>query len=182
MKNKERAILCILMATVFLMPLMGNSVSSRGTVTWYFNRYDNNEAWETSPINMVDDDEDTYASTTINRDVEYCNNNSYTPDHPAGTITKVEIRAKAYANSSNHELYLRPVFGGTADGANHRYLLPTIPFWSPWYDITTDPNAPLTWTWRDVESLDCDVEAVHNPTSTQPEINCSKVEVRVTYE
>ena len=167
---------------IFMMPLMGNTAVA-SDLTWYFNRYDNSEAWETNPIYMVDGDENTYASTTINHDVEYCNNNSYAPDHPAGTITKVEIRAKAYANSTGHSLYLRPVFGGTTDGVDYRFVLPMMASWGPWWDITDDPYGPGygNWNWSDVESLDMDVEAVHDPAGTPPTIYCSMVKIRVTY-
>ena len=43
---------------IFMMPLMGNTAVA-SDLTWYFNRYDNSEAWETNPIYMVDGDENT---------------------------------------------------------------------------------------------------------------------------
>ena len=48
-----------------------------------------------------------------------------------------------------------------------------------WIDITSDTNAPGTWTWTDVSNLDLDVTAIL-PTGNG-KLRVYKVEVRVTY-
>lgn len=182
MKKKESTILCIMILTVFLMPLMGNSVLSegRGEKIYYFNSYSPFEAWETNPGYMADGNEGTFASTTINGDVERLTSNTCSED--VGSITKVEIRAKGCYARNPVYLVLRPVFPG-GDGDDHTFLPPECPnaAWSDWFDITNDPNAPDPWTSDDVVDLDCDVEARLGTTDWPFELYCSKVEIRVTF-
>lgn len=49
--------------------------------------------------------------------------------------------------------------------------------WSPYFDITNDTNAPISWTWMDIDELDCDVEAFEG----EGKFLCSIVQLRVTY-
>ena len=179
MKNKK-IIPCLMVATVFLIPLIGNSASA-ASVTYYFDSWDRTEEWETNPGWMVDGDWFwTFASTTIDGDVELCDGNTAQAPGPFIPIRKVEIRACGYSNTLGNSIILRPVFCGTADGDNHTFNLTTNVTWSQWFDITTDTNAPSTWTWSDVACLDCDVEALHGSGGINFVVYCSKVEIRVS--
>jgi uncharacterized protein YfbU (UPF0304 family) len=147
--------------------------------TYYFDIYDNAETWETNPSYMVDGNPSNHASTTADGDVELCDGNTC-PGNDLGDISKVELRVSGYRSGSMREIILRPVFGGTTDGYDISYLLSSgTGAWSPWFDITDDPNAPQTWSWTDVDNLDCDVTvALGMPEFT---LYCSKIEVRITY-
>lgn len=181
MKKKEKTILCMLIATVFLVLFMGNTVVSedRGEKIYYFSSYDDRpggEAWETNPGDMVDGNERTYASTTIDGDVELCDENTADTLY-SDIITKVEIRANASYCGSQCSITLRPVFPG-GDGYNHIFTPEYCKLnWSEWFDITNDPNAPRTWGWGEVANLDCDVVA--NGESFLAA--CSMVQIRVTH-
>lgn len=184
MKNKQKAVICLLIATVFLMPLIGNTVASegRGTYTWYFDSYDPFEAWETNPQYMVDGSLLTFASTRTGGDVELCDDSSYEPTHPDYTIIKVELRAWGkYAGGQQGVIILRPVFR-LGDGDNHSFYPPeNNSGWSEWFDITNDTNAPDPWTWLDIANLDCKVIADIDPAGLVCTLYCGKVEIRVTY-
>jgi len=87
---------------------------------------------------------------------------------------------------------LEPVFTAGI-GDEHAYLTEyilenwfsvTYPQWSNWLDITDDTNAPATWTWNDIHTLDVN----HFPRYTCADgcehlcclVTC-KVEMRVTW-
>jgi hypothetical protein len=87
-----------------------------------------------------------------------------------------------YITGFGLDTILRPVFNGTTDGTNINYETPPDfgePVWSPWFDITNDPNAPTSWSWTDVDNLDCDVES--SPGMPGFTLYCSKVEIQVIY-
>ena len=188
LKNKQRTILCLLIATVFLMPLTGNTAcASEESCIYHFNSYDDSElggeAWETNPWYMVDGNPNTYASTTIERDIELLNGNNCRPEGPF-VITMVEIRARGYYTGDARDIILRPVFGGTLDGNNHYFSPPEgleNASWSDWFDITDDPNSHTWWNWTDVQNLDCDVESGFDPSGGPFTLYCSLVEIRVTF-
>jgi hypothetical protein len=148
--------------------------------TYYFNSYSIGETWATNPSYMVDGSTSTYASTTVNGDVELCNGNNCSGLN-LGNIIKVELRVYGYGYYSGiqRDIILRPVFGGTTDGLNYYYSTGLSPDWSRWFDITSDPSKPLAWSWTDVDNLDCDVEAESSVGFFT--LYCSKVEMRVTY-
>jgi hypothetical protein len=151
-------------------------------VTYYFNSYDNlplGEAWSTNPGYMVDGSTSNHASTSTDGDVELCIDNNCSGTD-LGTIINVELRVKSYYSGSQRDTILRPVFGGTSDGADHNYQTSAIDAWSQWFDITNDPFAPQSWSWSDVDSLDCDVVAENVPSGPFT-LYCSKVEIRVGY-
>jgi parallel beta-helix repeat protein len=150
--------------------------------TYYFNSYDNSEAWATNPSFMVDGSTSNYASTTSDGDIELCDGNNCSGSD-IGEISAVEIRLCAYVSNGPRNILLRPVFGGTTDGLNNRYT-PTnsLGVWSPWFEITRDPYAPTTWTWTDIDNLDSDVEVENNPMGPPFSMYCCQVEVRVTYD
>jgi len=176
MKNKQRTILCVLIATVFLMPLMGNTASASDE-TYDFNSY-TGDGWEHTPGDMVDGSENTFAGTEVSA-TQLCDDNSYSSGEP-GTITKVEIRAKASYSINQAHLILQPIFDGE-NGAEYNFTNPPEhpdAGWSDWFDITTDNSAPRVWTWTNISNLDCNVTARY---AGSFELHCSIVQLRVTY-
>jgi hypothetical protein len=147
-------------------------------ITYFFNSYNTGEAWATNPGYMVDGSTSTYASTTTNGDVELCNGNNCSGSD-LGDIVKVELRVYGYYTSTQRDIILTPVFDGTTHGSHYTYITTTTPSWSRWFDITDDPWTPQTWSWTDVDNLDCDVEAKSGLGFFT--LYCSKVEMRVTY-
>jgi hypothetical protein len=181
MKNKERTILCMLIATFILVPLMGNTAVA-GTTTYCFSEYNPFIAWETGPWNMSDCDEDTYASTGISGDVENLFGPLTTGQYP-GTITKVEIRTKGYYTGGQQGyINLTPIFI-LGRGNTSTFTPPqNNGNWSQWYDITNDPNAPSTWRLADIETLQCDVKSyIPDPAGLTCTLYCSIVQIRVTW-
>ena len=147
------------------------------TVTYYFDAYDSGgEEWETNPANMVDGETTSRAQTVINGDVELLTGNTC-DETDLGTITKVEIRASVRVlNNTDDYINLRPVFSG-GDGDDHDVGHHSFHSWSDYLDITSDTNAPATWSWANVQALDCDVECVFGMFGGW----CGMVEIRVTY-
>ena len=145
-------------------------------VTYYFNSYDVGTAWTTNPENMVDGDVDTFAGWEAST-VEQLNDGNTCPGTNLGTITKVELRLFGKISGGASQFWLTPAFSG-GDGDVHN--LGSISFsgdWSSWEDITSDTNAPGSWSWSDVSSLDCLVTAIENGGSCM----ASKLEIKVTY-
>jgi len=152
-------------------------------VTYYFDSFDEGpygKAWAAYPNYMVDGSISNWASTTINGDVELCDENNCSGDD-LGTISKVELRVRSYYSGGQRDTILRPVYGGTNDGMEYRYSTGPSMMWSEWFDITYGPYAPQPWGWNDIVSLDCDVEAENYPPGPTFTLYCSKVEIRVTY-
>ncbi len=175
-----RPIVCLLVATVFLIPLMGSTaLGAESTVTYYFDSYDTNVAWETNPQYMVDGNLGTFAETTIDGDVELLDGNTC-PGTNLGTITKVELRTYGKYTGSQHDIILVPVFGGSSDGDEYSFATPRFAMFSEWFDITNDDNAPATWNWNHIVTLDCKVIAENNPGGSFT-LYCSIVQIRVTY-
>ena len=148
------------------------------TVTYYFDGYDTGgEEWTFDPDYMVDNNLSNLSYTNTDGDVELLNSNTC-PGTGGATITKVELRA--YGRNSSFfggDCNIRPVFSG-GDGDNHLWGPTGSNAWSSYIDITSDTNAPGTWTWGDVQSLDCDMEVV---LAFFQQVRCGKVEIRVTY-
>ena len=154
------------------------AMASPDTVTYYFNAYNGAEAWETAPASMTDNILANYASTNIKNEVELINANNCSGTD-LGPISKVELRAYGYTGLDDY-IKIRPVFAGVNDGSDYSWNpMPTSPAWSGYFDITTDPSAPASWTWSDVQNLDADIQAIR---VVGPElIYIAKVEIRVTY-
>lgn len=126
------------------------------TITYYFNSYDEGgEEWPSGPEYMVDGGLLNSASSGTSAVVQLCNGNT-NDGKDLGPVTKVELRAyaKCGSYSDGNKTYLRPVFTG-GDGDNHDLGDIASADWSLYHDITTDTNAPGTWTWSDVQNLDC---------------------------
>jgi len=154
-------------------------------VTYYFNAYDSGgEEWGTTPQYMVDGDLGTEArdNPAANQSTVQLLTGNTCDGTDLGTITKVEIRAYTWVGfySFGSGTKFRPVFGGSSDGDNHEDESDRIPDWTYYFDITSDTNAPATWSWTDVQNLDCDIEA-YNGAIVQFTHDCYKVEIQVTY-
>jgi len=150
-------------------------------VTYYFNGYNRGEAWPTNPGNMVDGNISTNASINnmaSSNFVELCDSNTCPSGCDLGTISKVEIRVRGHYSGSQRDIILRPVYGGTDDGANYTFQTGTSPGWSSWFDVT-NTSGETQWSWNDVRSLDCDVEAESDFGIWT--LYCSKIELRITY-
>jgi len=74
--------------------------------------------------------------------------------------------------------HLRETTGTYAADGDTREYSDIYTDWTPWFDITSDTNAPASWTWTDVQNLDIKVRGV-DPASH--DTSCYKIEVRVTY-
>lgn len=185
--ERKKILLCLLIATAFVIPLLGNTALSedRSTeIVWfYFDDYDHfYECWS-GPGEMVDGDPDDYAFTTTDGDEELCNANNCSGSG-SGTITGVEIAAKGYYTGSYRDIILCPVFSGSDEGDDH--IFDDVPEgignadWSDWFDITDDDNTHEWWTWSNVQELDVMVTAGTGGTAFA--LFCSMVKIRVTYE
>ena len=152
-------------------------------ITFCFDSYDPDEAWEINPEGMLCCGYG-YAATTIDGDVQLLNHNTC-PDNNLGTITSVKIRTCGFYHpfGNSAHIILRPVFDRDQDGDNHTFDVCLRPSWSDWLDITNDNNSPGSghWTWTDVTNLNCDVEAENNPLGSWFMLFCGEVEIRVTY-
>ena len=161
---------------------------TEATETFYFDTYDVGvNEWATNPVNMIDGNTGTNASTNVNGDRQglmssTASNTDY--DNCIKKITKVEIRAYAWTSAGGSKVELIPIYiEGNGDEFDIRT---TTPGWSQWFDVTsTDiahfgsmPNSPAVWTWHDLRELDVNVNAI---LSGGGSAYCSKVEVRVTY-
>lgn len=148
------------------------------TETYYFDSFSDAEHWEVDWANISDGDENTYGKTRKDYNPVHLLNGNTCPGTDLGTISKVEVRAKGYYTflfPQTIRIDIRPVFAG-GDGDNHTFTLPKdTGDWSEWFDITSDTNAPPTWSWDNVSGLDCDLEALDIMAPY-----CSKVEIRVT--
>lgn len=143
--------------------------------TYYFDDYDTGVLeWSSSPFNMVDGNIATDAFTSVDDDVQMLTSNTYA-GVPMGAIVSVWIRA--YGQTQDGDIALAPLFSSML-GDLHNSGITGTEGWGSWIDITNDTNAPASWTWPDVDTLDCEVLAL---LSEGGAAYCAKVEVRVCY-
>jgi len=145
-------------------------------VTYYFNSYDVGEIWTNNPQKMVDNITSNYASTDTDADVQLLNANTCVGTN-LGSISKVELRAYGINDWVQNKVNFRPVFNGVADGDIHVSTIHTSNNWSNRMDITSDTNAPGSWSWSDIQNLDMDVISYNYAGG----VAVSKVEIIVTY-
>lgn len=144
--------------------------------TYYFNSWAPSCYWSDCD-NMIDNSLTTYAYTSGDGNTELLSGNNCSGTD-LGAITKVEIRAYAYGDG-NDRIDLTPTFSG-AVGDEHQTTPGVSPgSWGPYQDITSDTNHPSPWTWSAVQGLDCKVEK--DTVAKGNQMNCAKVEIRVTY-
>ncbi len=182
-KNIMRPILCFLIATAFLIPLMGTTTLAEDTSIYFFDSRvtsgDPAPEWEENQDLMIDGDKDNYASTTLNGDVQELDGNTC----PTGVIpvTKVELKTRGYYNQLLNARYIIL----RIHGSEFSYIFDNISStaqWSGWFDITEDLKSHLgesTLTFTHVHNLDIDVLAGVDMNSF--ELFCSIVKIQVTY-
>lgn len=163
---------------------------------FYFNSYDVSEKWEDYPARMVDGlmyEEGfgySVAATSISNNIQRCDGNS-SPTDRSTIITKIEIRV--YSNIQNScgtlTAYIRPNFTA-GDGDTHSWIPPAWqigndnfipPEWSIWFDITNDTNAPVTWTWNDVNNLNVDHWMIRTICGNPDRCYTGRIGIRVTW-
>lgn len=142
-----------------------------------------------NPQRMVDGNTETFASAGSAQGAYIQINPSNTADATASdrNVEKVELRVYgrdgAGPNISAFNLY--PMFGGILQGnsQNLRSFFGPVRSWTPWINITKDPNAPDSWTWSDVVNLGCKVEAmIGSPGGGVGDLlEVNKIEIQVTY-
>ena len=146
-------------------------------VTYYFNA--RGDAVWTNPDNIVDNNLETFGSTSTNGASQLLNGNDC-PATDLGTTTKVEIRLYGYGDGDDR-IDVTPVFAA-GDGAAHQTTPDTGPpgTWGAYVNITNDPNAPDWSSWAHVQDLDC--KLAFTKVGKGNTVYCAKVEIRVTYE
>jgi len=150
-------------------------------VTYYFNAH--SDAWLTNPNNMDDGNTGTYAeSATSDPDLQTETANTCAGTN-LGKITKVEIRAfiacGENVTNDRQDCHLIPRFNGSNGDTHDLGDTPYNPSWQAYIDITSDTNAPATWGWSDVVTLDVMLDTFGQRKGTA---KCSRVDIRVTYD
>ncbi|GAF72935.1 unnamed protein product, partial [marine sediment metagenome] len=146
--------------------------------TYYYTENGGN-VWQGNPEYFVDGNPDTAASTSSNgrvHDVAVHNGSQEITG-----ITKVEIRVRGRLSDISGNYYkIYPRFGGSTIGDEYDITdeMKAGPVWSSWQDITSDSQAPTTWTWQDV--VDLDVRIIPTIIHTDYAANGYKVELRCT--
>lgn len=112
---------------------------------------------------------------TVYRRTDDAANNECSDEHVNINVANLTVQGASTTNRAS----VTPVFGGTTKGDVHDpgFSLGTSPAWTSWFDITSDTNAPGTWTWSDVTNLDVDATAI----VSNGNLWVYKVELRVTY-
>ena len=162
--------------------------STNYTETYYFDDSTGvNSNW-TNPGNMVDGNTGTFAQagSAAGAYIQW-NPTNTSPSSSTRHVEKVEIRIYGRdgsgPNISAFNLY--PVFGGMTQGnaLNLRSFLGPVRSWTPWVDITSDPQAPTQWQWSDIRNLQTKVEAIiGSPGGGIGDIlEINKIELQVTY-
>lgn len=154
------------------------------TSTYCFNSY-SSETWDGTPTNTVDCSIGTSTSDNNNGHYVHMDASEYTSGG-TGTITKVEARVyysnnwASSATTRNNVARLQPYFGGSNAGDTHNDAVGdhSTAGWSANFDITNDTNAPGSWTWTDVATLDMRL-IDYRPSSGA--IYVYRVEIIVTY-
>ncbi len=144
--------------------------------TYYFNSYDPKQAWDADPENMVDETNETFAYTKLDGETQLLNGTTCNGTD-LGSIQKVEIRACCYREGKNGSITLWPYI--QEKGENHTFNVSDVPEWTPWVEVTNNLTSEEHWTWEQVKSLSCEVEA--HVDQENEFVFCSMVELRVTY-
>ncbi|GAJ03240.1 unnamed protein product, partial [marine sediment metagenome] len=144
-------------------------------VTYHFNAYVT-PVW-TNPGNIVDGDIETFAFTGAKKTEQALTGNNC-PGTDLGTITKVEIRVFAYGDGDDH-IQITPIFTGGNGNAHETTPVVDPGNWTPYVEITNDPNHPDWSLWSHIQTLDYIIE--HDSTGKANVMYASKVEIRVTY-
>jgi hypothetical protein len=166
-----------------------NNVASRyypappPKAVFYFSSYDASESqnqWSSQPANMANGATASYSSTTLPGDLELLDGNNCTGSE-TGNISYVYLRTKGYYSTNKYTITLTPKYNGELPGDGYEFDdITTSATWSPWFEITNDRGAPETWTWNDIDNLECEVTS-ENSMQGPFTLYCSQVEVMVCY-
>lgn len=144
-------------------------------VTYYFNAR-GDVVW-TDPDNIVDNNLATWGYTSTNGAAQVLTGNDC-PGTDLGTITKVELRLYGKGDGDDH-IDITPIFTA-GDGDAHETTPVVSPGdWTPYVDITNDPNHPDWSLWSHIQTLDCKI--AFRKQAKANTVYCAKVEIRVTY-
>jgi hypothetical protein len=155
------------------------SPSASSSAIYYYDGYDSSEAWPFDPQNTVDGNEFTRAHTDwINPTTNETHlfNKNTAPSTELGIVKKVEFRGKIDVYGIG-KFYITPEF--SAGNGTINLFQNVYTDWTSWIDITSDVNAPSSWTWSDVKNLKIRVMA-SDPASHDNSLY--KMEIRVTYQ
>ena len=123
-----------------------------GSNIYYFDDYEW-ETWDTSPENVVDGDNTTYGQDNDEGYQMLLNSTNYTGGM-SDTISSVEFRLYWWSNNWDGTWpQMKPSYDGTNGSVFEDDDQGGGAAWTEWYDITEDTNAPATWTWSDIETL-----------------------------
>ena len=101
---KKLIFMCILVSLIVVPICEGFEITQRVApheMLFCFDRYDPEMVWENNYQNMIDGNENTYASTTINGDIQYLISN--TCDYDSGRMRYVKIRVNGYSTFGSGE-------------------------------------------------------------------------------
>ena len=174
-------IIVFILSFFLLHPL---SVNAQTTVSYYFENYSSSN-YDHNPTYAVDGSISTYADDNNNGHAIVLDANTCL-GVDLGIITSVKLKVyfkNNYTSSNTNRTVvprLIPKFNGTTTGGNYNESPGdySTAAWSSYFDITSDASAPATWTWSDVQNLDCIVQT-YRPSSGQQKLY--KVEIQVTY-
>lgn len=112
--------------------------------------------WTDDP-NAWDGSDATAATRDIpaasGKEVDYWLKATTNASSGSGDITNVEIGIHHHGETTNIIPYLVPVFDGSTDGSEYPLANSVSPV-TEFVDITSDGNAPSSWSWNDVSVLD----------------------------
>ena len=121
-------------------------------LNYYMNAYSYSGSI-TNPANACNESYATYASyaggapTSMTFSANNCPGTNY------GTITGVTLQPYLYSNmAAPYDHNVTPIFNGS-NGDRHYIYTPYGPWWYG-FDITSDTNAPATWSWANVTTID----------------------------
>lgn len=164
-----------------------NSVSydyENRTVIYYFNSYNSSQQWYLYPERMVNGlyNEFAWADYYNVGDIEHLTGNTGT-GISLGNISNVSLRVFGKWQNNEADVILRPYFSGTSFGSDYYCDLNETYRYSNWSHITSDANAPSSWTWSDIQNIECYVISSGSfpgfPSATF--LGVSIVEIRVIY-
>lgn len=180
---KKSDFLLVFISIFFLLIAFLSRVSAQSTVSYVFNTCTNNN-WTTSYANVGDGDIATNGTDATNGNYLTLTGNNCTGAN-LGAITKVEIRVNyknnyTSASTKTNVPQLVPYFNGSGVGNSHNETTGdwSTQHWSVYWNITSDPNAPGSWTWNDIQNLDLRCIDYRPATGT---ISVYQIEMQVTY-
>lgn len=158
--------------------------AAAASALYYYDGYDvGGDEFGGNPGSMVDGSISTSAVAAFGSETQKNTSLALSSGTETGTITKVEVRAHGSMAGTPTGLDLRPLFGGSNNGDLHD-LKPSwgAPLqWSSWFDITSDTNAPGTWSWADIAAMDMLIIFLRNAGDAfNDRCSCEKMEVRIS--